>query len=85
MSAKATIGTVAGGWTTSQVWEVGEIQLGRQRSPEHHTGRHMRPYLKVANVHEDRIDTSDVLEMNFTPEEFQRCALRHGDILLNEG
>lgn len=45
----------------------------------------MRPYLRVANVHEDRIDTSDVLEMNFTPEEFQRYALRHGDILLNEG
>ena len=45
----------------------------------------MRPYLRVANVHEDRIDTSDVLEMNFTPEEFKRYALRHGDILLNEG
>ena len=45
----------------------------------------MRPYLRVANVFEARIDTSDVKEMNFTPVEFERYRLRHGDILLNEG
>lgn len=45
----------------------------------------MRPYLRVANVFEDRIDTSDVLSMNFTPEEYERYALQKGDILLNEG
>lgn len=45
----------------------------------------MRPYLRVANVYEDRIDTSDVLQMNFTPEEFETYELLHGDILLNEG
>ncbi len=45
----------------------------------------MRPYLRVANVYEDRIDTSDVAEMNFTPAEFERYALTVGDVLLNEG
>ena len=45
----------------------------------------MRPYLRVANVFEDRIDTTDVMEMNFTPEEFETYRLHHGDILLNEG
>jgi type I restriction enzyme S subunit len=45
----------------------------------------MRPYLRVANVYEDRIDTSDVLEMNFEPKEYAIYALRDGDILLNEG
>jgi len=45
----------------------------------------MRPYLRVANVFEDRIDTSDVMEMNFTPEEFVKYRLFPGDILLNEG
>jgi type I restriction enzyme S subunit len=45
----------------------------------------MRPYLRVANVFENRIDISDVLEMNFTPEEFEVYALEYGDILLNEG
>jgi type I restriction enzyme S subunit len=45
----------------------------------------MRPYLRAANVFEDRIDVSDVNEMNFTPEDFERFRLVIGDILLNEG
>ena len=73
------------GWTWVKIGDVGEVRLGRQRSPKHHTGRHLRPYLRVANVFEDRIDTSDVKSMNFTPEEFEVYRLRHGDILLNEG
>jgi type I restriction enzyme S subunit len=73
------------GWIWTQVEDVGDVQLGRQRSPKHHQGEHMRPYLRVANVFEDRIDTSDVKEMNFTPKEFERYELKYGDILLNEG
>ena len=73
------------GWCWSTHDQVGDVQLGRQRSPEHHNGQHMRPYLRVANVYEDRIDTSDVMQMNFTPDEFVVYELHHGDILLNEG
>jgi type I restriction enzyme, S subunit len=72
-------------WTWATVGQLGEVRLGRQRSPEHHTGKHMRPYLRVANVFEDRIDTSDVKSMNFTPQEFEVYRLAEGDILLNEG
>jgi type I restriction enzyme S subunit len=73
------------GWALLKVGEAGAVQLGRQRAPKHHQGLHMRPYLRVANVFEDRIDTSDVLEMNFTPDEFETYRLEIGDILLNEG
>ena len=45
----------------------------------------MRPYLRVANVFEDRIDSSDVMEMHWPDESFERFRLREGDILLNEG
>jgi type I restriction enzyme S subunit len=45
----------------------------------------MRPYLRVANVFKDRIDTSDVMKMNFSPEEYESYKLHAGDILLNEG
>ena len=45
----------------------------------------MRPYLRVANVYEDRLDLSDVKQMNFTPNEYETFHLRDGDILLNEG
>jgi type I restriction enzyme S subunit len=72
-------------WTTVTVGEAGEVRLGRQRSPRFHRGPHMRPYLRVANVFEDRIDTSDVMTMHFSDEEFAQYRLEPGDILLNEG
>jgi type I restriction enzyme S subunit len=72
-------------WCWARVDQIGDVQLGRQRSPKHHKGQHMRPYLRVANVFEDRIDVSDVMEMNFTPSEYEAYKLQRGDILLNEG
>lgn len=73
------------GWTLEKVRDVGSVQLGRQRSPDVHRGQNMRPYLRVANVYEDRIDLSDVMEMHFEPREVERYELKVGDILLNEG
>lgn len=65
--------------------QVGDFQLGRQRSPKYYNGPNMRSYLRVANVFEDRIDIIDVMEMNFDPPDFERYKLEYGDILLNEG
>lgn len=73
------------GWISVRVDEAGTARLGRQRSPEHHRGEHLRPYLRVANVLEDRIDTTEVYEMNFSPDEYKSYMLEYGDILLNEG
>ena len=73
------------GWALSTVGEVGELRLGKQRSPKWHMGPNMRPYLRVANVFEDRIDISDVKEMHFEPHEVETFELRPGDVLLNEG
>ena len=73
------------GWRTMPVSATGRVQLGRQRAPQHHDGPHMRPYLRVANVFEDRIDTTDLMKMNFAPDEFAAYRLEPGDILLNEG
>ncbi|UFZ05053.1 restriction endonuclease subunit S [Bradyrhizobium ontarionense] len=78
-------GTVPEGWRWCRVEQAGQVTLGRQRAPKHERGHNMRPYLRVANVYEDRIDTSDVLHMNFEPEEVAIYELRDGDVLLNEG
>ncbi len=72
-------------WNVVTVGEAGEVRLGRQRSPKFHRGPHMRPYLRVANVFEDRIVTSDVMTMHFSEEEFAQYRLEPDDILLNEG
>jgi type I restriction enzyme S subunit len=73
------------GWEYRRVDQVGDVQLGRQRSPAMMTGPYMRPYLRVANVLDGYIDYSDILEMNFSPHEAQTFGLQPGDILLNEG
>lgn len=73
------------GWEWTTVGEAGRVELGMARNPARHHGPNMRPYLRVANVFENRFDYDDVKEMHFSPEEFERYALRPGDILLNEG
>jgi type I restriction enzyme S subunit len=72
-------------WAVVLTEAAGEARLGLQRSPARHTGPQMRPYLRVANVFEDRVDLTDVMQMNFTDEEQSRYRLHVGDILLNEG
>ncbi|MEJ8636586.1 restriction endonuclease subunit S [Streptomyces sp. MS2.AVA.5] len=71
-------------WEISTVGDAGTVGLGRQRHPDWHSGPEMHPYLRVANVFEDRIDTSDVMEMDFSGV-FDRYRLEPGDVLLNEG
>lgn len=73
------------GWSRRKVEDAGSAHTGRPRKPRHHQGDHMRPYLRVANVQEGRLDLTDVMTMNFTPAEFERFRLRRGDILVNEG
>lgn len=73
------------GWRTTTVSDAGETALGRQRSPKFHRGPNMKPYLRVANVFEDRIDASDVKEMHFDEHDFAKYRLEEGDVLLNEG
>jgi len=43
------------------------------------------PYLRVANVHRNAIDLSDVKRVRCSPSEAERFALRDGDVLLVEG
>ena len=73
------------GWVWSTYEQVGRLQLGRQRAPKYHSGPNIRPYLRVQNVFEDRLDLSDVMEMEFSPADFERYQLGPGDLLLNEG
>ena len=72
------------GWAWATVADVADMQLGRQRSPQHHVGKQMRPYLRAANVTWQGICVDDVNEMNFDDMDFEKYKLASGDILLNE-
>jgi type I restriction enzyme S subunit len=78
-------GTLPPGWRWVRMSDVAALQLGKMRSPKNAQGPNMRPYLRVANVLEDRIDSSDITHMDFAPDEFEKYRLEPGDVLLNDG
>ena len=71
-------------WVWASLSLVGEVRLGRQRSPKRAQGPHMRPYLRAANVTWHGLDLSDVKEMDFSPNEYETFRLHRGDVLLAE-
>jgi type I restriction enzyme S subunit len=73
------------GWQFAPVSLVGDVYLGRQRSPENHNGPYMRSYMRAANITWQGWDLSDVKQMNFDPKDFARYKLQVGDVLINEG
>ena len=82
---ESPLGWIPREWGIAVIGQCGTVKLGRQRSPDQHSGKWTMPYLRVANVFDGRIDYGDILEMDFTPEERKTHSLMPGDILLNEG
>lgn len=72
------------GGELKRVDEVGEVRLGRQRSPKNHHGDNMHPYLRAANVGWSGLLLDDVKEMNFSAKEMEVYRLHVGDILISE-
>ncbi len=72
-------------WKAIAVEFIGDVILGRQRSPDNHNGPNMRPYVRAANITWAGWDLSDVKEMNFDEADFNKFKLRPGDVLINEG
>ena len=77
-------GDLPGNWRWATIGEVASVQLGRQRSPQHHAGDQMRPYLRSANITWEGVSLNDVKEMNFDDNDYEKYRLELGDILLNE-
>lgn len=72
------------GWTWALIRQLGKLQLGRQRSPKYRSKDYPTKYIRAANITEQGLDLSDVLEMEFKPEEQERYQLHYGDIVLSE-
>lgn len=77
-------GSPPSGWVTTELRDIAEVRLGRQRSPDNVKGDHQRPYIRAANVTWDGLALDDVKEMNFEPHEFSIYELKHGDVVLAE-
>jgi restriction endonuclease S subunit len=79
------IGGVPESWEIGMLGKVAEIQQGKQVSKKNRIGDNQKPFLRTANVFWNKIDLSDLDEMNFSKDEEEKFKLRFGDLLICEG
>ena len=79
------LGSVPGSWPVMPVGAQFEVMLGKMLDQNRVTGEHLKPYLRNTNVQWDRIDTDDLLLMDFSPHERVRYQVLPGDLLVCEG
>jgi type I restriction enzyme S subunit len=72
------------GWAWAAFGQLCEIQLGRAKGPGNRSDRYPTKYLRAANITEDGLDLSDMLEMEFNPHEREVFRLHSGDLLVAE-
>ena len=71
--------------TNVSLTEVAEVTSGLTKNSKRETLPLRMPYLRVANVFFDAIDTTEMLEIGLTEEERDKTLLRYGDLLFVEG
>lgn len=79
------IGSVPEGWKIQTVDQLFDSKLGKMLSPASKTGKFSKPYLRNANVQWGRVDISDLYEMDFSENNYDRYGLLSGDVLICEG
>jgi type I restriction enzyme, S subunit len=79
------IGQVPKIWEIKPVDELFDSKLGKMLSPASKTGKFSKPYLRNANVQWGRVDISDLYEMDFSENNYDRYGLVPGDVLICEG
>ncbi len=73
------------GWPIMPFGAVGDCRLGKMLDKQKQSGDFQLPYLRNVNVQWNRIDTYDLLKMDFHPDERAKFRLHAGDVLICEG
>ncbi len=79
------IGLVPESWMLIPIGELFETQLGKMLSQKAKIGDSPKVYLRNKNVQWGRINTEDLLQMDFDDREAEKFRLRKGDLLVCEG
>lgn len=72
-------------WDIKKLADLGEVTGGITKNAKRKTLKIQVPYLRVANVYENRLELGQVLKIGVTEREFERTVLREGDLLFVEG
>jgi len=81
----ATIQRLPHGWAWHSIGGIAEVGGGITKNSKRDQLMRKVPYLRVANVYEDRLDLSHVAEIGVGDNEVERTTLRAGDLLVVEG
>ncbi len=79
------LGEVPEHWAVSKLSYRYEVLLGKMLDDKKITGAYLGKYLRNTDVQWDRINTEDLPEMDFRPEEHERFSVRKGDLIVCEG
>ena len=82
---QSEIGEFPASWDIDRVDSAFEIQQGKQVSKKNREGDNQRPFLRTKNVFWNRLELSELDQMNFTEAEETRLELQPGDLLTCEG
>ena len=72
-------------WKVDRIDSAFTIQQGKQVSKKNREGGNQLPFLRTRNVFWNRLDLSDLDQMNFTETEEPRLELQPNDLLVCEG
>jgi type I restriction enzyme S subunit len=73
------------GWCWANVEQTSEVQGGIQKQPKRAPGENSFPFLRVANVHRNRLDLDEVHRIELFGDEIERLRLQPDDLLVVEG
>lgn len=73
------------GWSRVPLAEISQVQGGLQVTHARANLPMKMPYLRVANVHRDRLDLREMKEICLSDAEYVRARLCAGDVLVVEG
>lgn len=79
------LGELPEGWCWATVDQLSDVTGGLTKNPSRDALSQRLPYLRVANVYADRLDTSEVSMIGVSVDEMDRLLLRRGDLLVVEG
>lgn len=79
------IGPVPESWELLPIGDLFETQLGKMLSQKAKVGDSPKLYLRNKNVQWGRIETEDLLRMDFNDREAVKFQLRKGDLMVCEG
>lgn len=79
------LGKVPKHWAVAKLSYRYEVLLGKMLDDKKITGKYLGKYLRNTDVQWDSINTANLPEMDFRPEEYQRYSVAKGDLVVCEG